>query len=66
MSDRPANGIPRLLTIEETADILNESTKTTRRRIKSGELPHVRMGRLIRILPDDLDRFIASRRRTSG
>ena len=66
MSDKSANGIPRLLTVEETAEILNESTKTTRRRIKSGELPHIRMGRQIRILPDDLDRFIASCRRTSG
>ena len=66
MRPKPTTSIPRLLTVEETAQILNESTKTTRRRIKSGELPHIRNGRLIRILPDDLERFIASRRRTSA
>ena len=65
MTPKPAISIPRLLTVGETAQILNESTKTTRRRIKSGELHYIRNGRLIRILPDDLERFIASRRRTS-
>ena len=66
MGSKPPTSIPQLLTLEQTAHILNESTKTTRRRIKSGELPHIRNGRLIRILPDDLERLIASRRRTSG
>lgn len=65
MSDKSANGIPQLLTVDQIAEILNESTKTTRRRIKSGELPHIRLGRLVRVLPDDLERYIASRRRTS-
>ncbi len=65
MRAKPTISIRRLLTVDETSQILNESTKTTRRRIKSGELPHIRNGRLIRILPDDLERLIASRRRTS-
>ena len=60
MTLKPTNSIPRLLTVEETAEILNESTKTTRRRIKSGELPHIRNGRHIRILPD-LIRYPLSR-----
>lgn len=64
MATKPTSPLRRLLTVEETAQILNESTKATRRRIKSGELPHIRSGRLIRVHPDDLDRFIASRRMT--
>jgi excisionase family DNA binding protein len=43
------------------ADALQVSTKTARRLVASGDLPAVRVGRLVRVQPDDLRRFIADR-----
>ena len=51
-----------LLTVGETAVVLNESTKTVYRRIRAGDLPVFRDGGIIRVLPDDLARYIAARR----
>ncbi|WP_068115812.1 helix-turn-helix domain-containing protein [Tropicimonas marinistellae] len=51
-----------LLTLEQAAEILNCSLKTVQRRIESGDLPVIRDGRLVRVHPDDLDRFIRLRR----
>ena len=53
---------PRLLTVSEGAEILNTSVKTVYRRIRTGELPAYRDGGILRILPDDLARYIAARR----
>lgn len=36
---RQADPLEALLTIEETAKVMNSSVKTVRRRIKSGDLP---------------------------
>ena len=47
-----------LLSVDNVAEIIQSSTKTVRRLIEAGELPHVRIGRLVRIRPEDLDRFI--------
>ncbi len=52
----------RLNTVPETAQELNVSVKTVYRLIAARELPVIRCGRLIRIHPDDLAKFIASRR----
>jgi excisionase family DNA binding protein len=52
----------RLLNIGEVADVLSVSIKTVRRRIEAGELPVIRDGRVIRVHPNDLDRYVASRR----
>jgi len=52
----------RLLTIQDAAAAIGCSVKTLRRRIEDGALPVFRDGRLIRIHPDDLARFINSRR----
>ncbi len=54
--------VPRLLTIKDAAETLGVSVKTLRRRIDAGGLPVFRDGRLIRIHPEDLARFINSRR----
>ena len=54
--------LPRLLTLQDTADILNSSMKTLRRRIEEGQLPVIRDGRILRVHPRDLERYIASRR----
>ena len=60
---KPRTDLPdQLLTVEETADVLNTSTKTIYRRIKTGELPTYRDGSILRIHPDDLARYIAARR----
>ena len=38
------------------------SEKSLDRRIRAGELPVIRDGRIIRVHPDDLERYIAARR----
>lgn len=64
-TDLPAQMLAnRLLTIQQTADHLQCCTKTVRRLVQTGEMPHVRRGRHIRILPDDLARYVASCRST--
>jgi excisionase family DNA binding protein len=52
----------RLLTLADATAILNCSVKTLRCRIAAGELPAVRDGRMVRIHPDDLRRFVQGRR----
>ena len=54
--------LERLLTIKESAEVLNQSEKTVRRRVDAGELPVIRDGRLVRIHPNDLQRYIAAHR----
>lgn len=51
-----------LLTVEDVAKFIGSSTKTVRRLIETGDLPHVRIGRLVRIHPMDLERFVQARR----
>ena len=51
-----------LLTIEQTAKILNTSDKTVRRRIAARDLPVIRDGRIVRVRPQDLRAYIALRR----
>src|SRR5438105_3335547 len=41
--------VTKLLTIEETAEVLNASPRTVRRAIDAGALPVHRIGRLVRI-----------------
>jgi excisionase family DNA binding protein len=52
----------RLLSIRESAEILNTSVKTVRRRIADGQLRPIRIGRLLRIDPADLQDFIRDHR----
>ena len=47
-----------LLSVDDVAEILQSSTKTVRRLIEAEDLPHVRIGRLVRIRSEDLGRFI--------
>ncbi len=53
---------PALLSLHDTCAILSISMKTLRRRIDAGKLPVIRDGRIIRVHPIDLDRYIAARR----
>lgn len=61
MTSKADPGI-QLLTVTEVAETLSISEKTVRRLIDAGELPVIKLGRLVRIDPRDLDRFIASHR----
>jgi len=55
----------RLLTFEEAARELRCSLATVKRRVRAGELPVFRDGRIVRVRSTDLERFILERvRRT--
>lgn len=51
---------PAVLSVAHSASYLGVSTITIRRIIKSGEIPHVRVGNSIRIRLTDLDAYINS------
>ncbi|MCZ4263040.1 helix-turn-helix domain-containing protein [Limimaricola sp. G21655-S1] len=56
-------GAPQaLLSLAEVSEILRLSPKTLQRRITAGELPVIRDGRRVHVLPADLQRYIAARR----
>lgn len=52
--------LPRLLTIEEVAELTKVSTSRLYALIKEGTLPAVTFGRAKRIRPEDLEEFIRS------
>ena len=54
MSETPTSPRP-LLTVKQIAHLLNSSTRTVRRMIATGDLPVVRIGRLVRGRPEDID-----------
>lgn len=49
---------PKLLTVEEVAEMLRVSKMTVYRLAEKGELPSVRVGRSIRIVEDGLDMYL--------
>jgi excisionase family DNA binding protein len=54
-----ASRLEPLLTVGETAAILNVSARTVRRLIESGAIPAVSIGRSVRLRPRDIARLIA-------
>ena len=54
--------LPRLLTVQSTAEQLHLSTRSIRRLIAHGDLVVHRIGRSLRISEDDLNLFIIQRR----
>lgn len=64
MTTRSNNAIEPLLTPEEVAEILKTSVKTVHRRIKSGALPVIQDGRVVRVHPADLRLYIAAHRQS--
>jgi len=62
MSKTEQAALTPLLTLQDSADILQVSMKTLRRRIDAGELPVIRDGRILRVHPNDLARYISARR----
>jgi excisionase family DNA binding protein len=51
------SGADKLLTVAAAAELLGVSVKTVRRRIASGEISVVRIGRSVRIHPKELQRY---------
>ena len=51
---------PMLLTVTETAQLLNTSEDRVRRMAREGLLPVVRLGRLIRFNKEELQRWVES------
>lgn len=45
---------PAVLSISDVAEILNVTPATVRRHIKTNDLPHIKVGRLVRIPKDSL------------
>ena len=54
--------LARLLTLQQASDTLGISPKTLQRRINAGQLPVIRDGRIVRVHPRDLQRYISARR----
>ena len=56
----------RLLKPSEAALFLAVSERTIKRLTARGELPHVRVGRSMRVVMEDLLAYVAGNRRRSG
>jgi excisionase family DNA binding protein len=50
--------LPRLLTVEDVAHCLGMTTAWVYRKVKIGELPHIRIGNRIRFRTSDLDQWL--------
>jgi excisionase family DNA binding protein len=61
----PRTSISRLLTIEQTAELLNVSVRNVREQIYRRRLGIVKVGRLVRIEQDELEAFIERGRSAS-
>jgi|SRR5215212_9996256 len=62
-SQRPADSrVPQLLSMDEVCRTLGMGKSWTYRRIKSGEIPSVKLGRSIKVRQEDLEEYLQSRR----
>lgn len=59
---KPTDPPKTLLTKKQVAELLGTSAKTIDRRIRSGDLPVIRDGRIVRVHPEDLERYLAKHR----
>ncbi len=66
MADQQKNKPVRLLKPSEAALFLAVSERTVKRLTSRGELPHVRVGRSMRFVLEDLLAYVVSQRRWSG
>ena len=65
MADQQKTKPVRLLKPSEAAVFLAVSERTVKRLTARGELPHVRVGRSMRFIMEDLLAYVASQRRWS-
>ncbi len=61
-SELPEGRDPQLLSIPEVCKALGMGKSWTYRRIKSGEIPSVKLGRSIKVKREDLEEYLESRR----
>ncbi len=62
-SEQPPDGqVLPLLSIDEVCQALGMGKSWTYRRIKSGEIPSVKLGRSIKVRREDLEGYLESRR----
>ena len=59
---KPGSPLPHLLSLPAACEVLGCSMKTLRRLIDAKTLPVIRLGRLVRVHPEDLTRLIAGHR----
>lgn len=50
--------LEQLLSVQAVADLLDVATKTIYRHVWNGTLPHVKVGRLLRVRESDLQVFL--------
>ncbi len=62
MTSKLQKNLAPLLTLQQVAELLQCSLKTVTRRIEAGDLPVIRDGRMVRVHPGDLERYIKIRR----
>ena len=52
---KDAQPLPRFLTPEEVADLLRVSRRTDYNWLRSGQLPAIRIGKVLRVRREDID-----------
>lgn len=58
----PRDGyLPRLLNVEEVADVLGVNVRHVRRLVFERRIPYLKWGRLVRFDPRELDRWLRER-----
>ena len=60
-SERAQEVVLRLITVRQAADSFKVSERSIRRMLLDGSLPFVRLGRSVRIRPQDLTDFVEAR-----
>ncbi len=58
--------LPRLLNAQDVAAALNMGLSTVYMLVERGELSSIRIGRSVRIRPEDLEKFIESKAQRGG
>jgi excisionase family DNA binding protein len=61
-AERPDGRDLGLLSIPEVCEALGMGKSWTYRRLKSGEIPSIKLGRAIRVRREDLERYLESHR----
>ena len=60
-SDNPTR-IPCLLTLSEAVAVTRLSKRKLQQEMAAGALPYIKIGRSIRLIPADIEKYIAARR----
>lgn len=58
--------IPQLLTIDQLAERLGITVRHVRRLVAEKRVPYLKVGKLVRLNPDEIKQWLASRRQGLG